>query len=78
MGRRDNFPERRGRKADAVLRAEGGNPEGAMASLEGPTGVRERGMDRQGQLGNLGAPSVSLSDKPEEQGYRLIKSPGVE
>jgi RNA-directed DNA polymerase len=34
-------------------------------------------MSSQGKLGNLGEPTVSLSEMPEEQGYRLTKSPGV-
>jgi len=34
-------------------------------------------MASQGKLGNLGEPGVSLSEEPEEQGYRLTKSPGV-
>ena len=33
-------------------------------------------MSSQGKLGNLGEPTVSLSKLPEEQGYRLTKSPG--
>jgi hypothetical protein len=34
-------------------------------------------MSSQGKLGNLGEPTVSVSEMPEEQGYRLTKSPGV-
>jgi hypothetical protein len=34
-------------------------------------------MASEGELGNLGEPPVSLSEVPEEQGYRLTKSPGV-
>ena len=34
-------------------------------------------MASQGELGNLGEPSVSLSEEPEEQGYRRTKSPGA-
>ena len=34
-------------------------------------------MASQGKLGNLGEPGVSLSEEPEEQGYRLTKSPGA-
>ena len=34
-------------------------------------------MASEGELGNLGEPGVSLSEKPEEQGYRLTKSPGA-
>jgi hypothetical protein len=34
-------------------------------------------MASEGELGNLGEPGVSLSDAPEEQGYRLTKSPGA-
>ena len=41
------------------------------------TGVEERGMPSQGEPGNLGEPAVSLSETPEEQGYRLTKSPGA-
>jgi hypothetical protein len=33
-------------------------------------------MVSEGELGNLGEPGVSLSEVPEEQGYRLTKSPG--
>jgi len=34
-------------------------------------------MASEGELGNLGEPGVSLSEVPEEQGYRLTKSPGT-
>jgi len=34
-------------------------------------------MASEGELGNLGEPVVSLSPMPEEQGYRLTKSPGA-
>src|SRR4030095_3272224 len=34
-------------------------------------------MSSQGKLGNLGEPPISLSPLPEEEGYRLTKSPGV-
>ncbi len=34
-------------------------------------------MSPQGKLENLGEPAVSLSSLPEEEGYRLTKSPGV-
>lgn len=34
-------------------------------------------MSSEGERGNLGEPPVSLSTLPEEQGYRLTKSPGV-
>jgi hypothetical protein len=34
-------------------------------------------MSSPGKLGNLGEPPISLSELPEEQGYRLTKSPGV-
>ena len=34
-------------------------------------------MASEGELGNLGEPGVSLSEAPEEQGYRLTKSPGA-
>src|SRR4029453_4354789 len=34
-------------------------------------------MSSQGELGNLGEPPVSLSEPPEDEGYRLTKSPGV-
>ena len=33
-------------------------------------------MAARGKLGNLGEPSVSLLILPEEEGYRLTKSPG--
>ena len=39
-------------------------------------GVEERGMHSQGEPGNLGEPAVSLLETPEEEGYRLPKSPG--
>ncbi len=35
-------------------------------------------MSSEGKLGNLGEPPVSLSSLPEEEGYRLTKSPGVD
>ena len=35
-------------------------------------------MSSEGKLGNLGEPTVSLLISPEEQGYRLTKSPGVD
>ena len=34
-------------------------------------------MHSQGEPGNLGEPVVSLDRTPEEQGYRLTKSPGA-
>jgi hypothetical protein len=34
-------------------------------------------MSPEGDLGNLGEPTVSLSEPPEEQGDRLTKSPGA-
>ena len=34
-------------------------------------------MRSQGELGNLGEPAVSLQRVPEEEGYRLTKSPGA-
>jgi hypothetical protein len=34
-------------------------------------------MSSEGELGNLGEPTVSLLLLPEDEGYRLIKSPGV-
>jgi hypothetical protein len=34
-------------------------------------------MSPQGKLGNLGEPAVSVSRLPEDEGYRLTKSPGV-
>jgi hypothetical protein len=34
-------------------------------------------MSSEGKLGNLGEPTVSLLLLPEEEGYRLTKSPGV-
>jgi hypothetical protein len=33
-------------------------------------------MAARGKLGNLGEPSVSLLILPEEEGYRVTKSPG--
>ena len=33
-------------------------------------------MASQGKLGNLGEPRVSVFVLPEEEGYRLTKSPG--
>jgi hypothetical protein len=35
-------------------------------------------MSSEGELGNLGEPAVSLYVLPEEQGYRVTKSPGVD
>jgi hypothetical protein len=35
-------------------------------------------MSSQGKLGNLGEPTISLSRFPEEEGYRVTKSPGVD
>ena len=35
-------------------------------------------MSSEGKLGNLGEPAVSLSRLPEEEGYRVTKSPGVD
>jgi hypothetical protein len=34
-------------------------------------------MPSEGKLGNLGEPTVSLLLPPEDEGYRLTKSPGV-
>ena len=34
-------------------------------------------MGSEGKRGNVGEPSVSLFIVPEEEGYRLTKSPGV-
>ena len=48
-----------------------------MASIQDTTGVGEQGMCSKGQLGNLGEPSVSPPEKPEDKGYWLIKSLGV-
>ena len=63
--------------ADAVSGAEGSSPGRVKASIQDSTGVEERGMHSQGAPGNLGEPPVSLLGMPEEQGYRLTKSPGV-
>jgi hypothetical protein len=63
--------------ADAVSAAEGSSPRYVMASAVDSTGVEERGMHSEGEPGNLGEPLVSLSQTPEEQGYRLTKSPGA-
>jgi len=50
-----------------------------MASARDTTGIEERGMRIEGQLTNLGEPTVSLQKiQPEEKGYRHTKSPGVE
>lgn len=58
---------------------EGNSPACEMASVGGTTGVLDRGMCVEGQLTNLGEPPVSLDKaKPEEQGYRRIKSPGTD
>ena len=35
-------------------------------------------MSAQGSLGNLGEPTVSWSRFPEEEGYRVNKSPGAD
>jgi hypothetical protein len=34
-------------------------------------------MASEGKLGNVGEPAVSLSTLPEDEGYRVTKSPGV-
>jgi hypothetical protein len=33
-------------------------------------------MSSEGKLGNLGEPALSLSPFPEDEGYRVTKSPG--
>lgn len=48
-------------KADSLQCGEGSNPVCGMASEQDSTGVLERGMCSQGQLGNLGEPRTSLS-----------------
>ena len=61
-----------------MARAEGSSPVYGMASGQDSTGVcGERGMATQGKRGNLGELRVSLLLVPEEQGYRLTKSPGA-
>ena len=35
-------------------------------------------MSLEGKLGNLGEPTISLYRFPEEEGYRVTKSPGVD
>jgi len=70
-------PQGKGAKADAVSGAEGSSPRRVRASAKDTTGVEERGMHLQGEPGNLGEPAVSLLATPEEQGYRLTKSPGA-
>jgi len=72
------IPVEAGEKADTLARVEGSSPAGARARRQDTTGVcGERSMSSEGKLGNLGEPTVSLSELPEEQGYRLTKSPGV-
>jgi hypothetical protein len=34
-------------------------------------------MSSEGKLGNLGEPAVSVPQLPEDEGYRVTKSPGV-
>jgi len=77
VDRKDNLAGRRQGNADAVSGAEGSSPRCVRASAADPTGVGERGMHSQGEPGNLGEPRVSLSKTPEEEGYRLTKSPGA-
>src|SRR5437870_4351128 len=48
-------------EADGVQALAGSSPRRAVASGGDPTGVEERGMPAEGELGNLGEPSVSLS-----------------
>jgi len=52
-------------------------PEAKKASRRDTTGIRDRGMCIEGQLTNLGEPTVSLDKiRPEDEGYRHNKSPG--
>jgi len=61
-----------------VVKTAEGNTGGAIwAWHRGSSGVAEQGMHSQGAPGNLGEPPVSLLELPEEQGYRLTKSPGA-
>jgi hypothetical protein len=76
VDRKDNLAGRRQGNADAVSGAEGSSPRCVRASAKDSTGVEERGMPSEGEPGNLGEPRVSLLALPEEQGYRLTKSPG--
>jgi hypothetical protein len=34
-------------------------------------------MSSEGKFGNLGEPALSLLQLPEDEGYRVTKSPGV-
>ena len=65
--------------ADTLARVEGSNPVSDTASGQDTTGVgRERSRSSEGKLGNLGEPAISLCTDPEDEGYRVTKSPGVE
>ena len=77
VDRKDNLAGRRQGNADAVSGAAGSSPRCVRASAKDTTGVEERGMPSEGEPGNLGEPLVSLSEMPEEQGYRLTKIPGA-
>ena len=72
------IPVEAGENADTLARVEGSSPAGVRARRQDTTGVcGERSMSSEGKLGNLGEPTVSLLLLPEDEGYRLIKSPGV-
>ena len=72
------IPVEAGENADTLARVEGSSPAGVRARRQDTTGVcGERSRSSEGKLGNLGEPTVSLSQLPEEEGYRVTKSPGV-
>jgi len=60
-GRKDISPGSQEGKADGFHWPEGSSPAGVRASVQDTTGVSERGMSAQGELGNLGEPRVSVS-----------------
>ena len=75
---REDNPHLR-RKPTLFNSLEGSSPKREMASARDTTGIGDRGMRIEGQLTNLGEPTVSLQKiQPEEEGYRPTKSPGDE
>jgi len=60
-GPQEHSPGHPERNADGFQGPEGRSPGGGRASTQDPTGVEERGLASQGELGNVGAPSVALS-----------------
>jgi hypothetical protein len=73
------IPVEAGENADTLARVEGSSPAGVKASQQDTTGVGgERSRSSEGELGNVGEPPVSLLRRPEDEGYRVTKSPGVD